>query len=244
MSAIIETDWSEIYINYFDKIFHYIKRRVRYVDVCEELTSETFVKAIEATQKGTGAQSHFNGWLYRIAHNLIVDHYRVRDRIQEEPLEYAGHLHAERVDPFIRACSAEDRDRVKWMLRQLKEDQRRVIVLRFGYGMDFKEIGQEMGRTSAAAKALQHRAFVRANAILRGDTERITPTRKPNCVEDIANAIREHGPMTVRQICEVTGRGYVTVGVVIPRTPDVFVKVDEFKRAGNTVYVWDLVGGA
>ena len=240
MSAIIETDWADIYTDYFDKIFRYVKRRVGYVDVCEDLVSETFVKAIEATQNGTGAQSHFNGWLYRIAHNLVVDHYRIRDRIEEEPLEYAEHIHDEQIDPLDGVAADERRKRLYGALRQLSDDQQRVLVLRFEYGMEFEEIGCEMGKTAGAVKALQHRAFSRANGILRG-TVRVGQERKPNCVDDMAAALREHGPMTVKQVCEQTGRGYATAGVTMLRNPDVFVKVGKTETRGVETLIWGLV---
>ena len=62
------------------RIFSYIYRRVGDADTANDLASATIAKAFEAQLAGKGHRSHFGGWLYRIAHNLIIDHYRLRDR--------------------------------------------------------------------------------------------------------------------------------------------------------------------
>lgn len=234
-------DIERMYIKNHAKLRWYIGRRTSNRDAIDDMVAQVFLNAIEAIVNGKGPREHESGWLYRIAHNLLIDRYRLWDKRKESPIEDALHLEADSCDPFDSVALQEDCEKLQRALPQLTDEQQQVIVMRFGYEMGFDEIGQRIGRNRNAVKALQHRALVRANTILRGDTERITPTRKPNCVQDIADALREHGPMTVRQISEITGRGYVTVGAVMPRTPDVFVKVDQFEKKGNAVYVWDLV---
>jgi RNA polymerase sigma factor (sigma-70 family) len=88
-------DLAAIYQEYQPKIEGYIYRRTSDPTLTEDLTAQVFLNVLEATKAGKGAGQHFNSWLYRIAHNLVIDHYRTRDRRQDIPLEDAPHLHSE-----------------------------------------------------------------------------------------------------------------------------------------------------
>jgi len=70
----------EIYDQYAEKIYAYIYHRVGQAELAEDLTGQVFVRMLEAIRSGQAWKTSFSGWLYRIAHNLVIDHYRRRSR--------------------------------------------------------------------------------------------------------------------------------------------------------------------
>ena len=69
-----------LYDQYVEKIYAYIYHRVGSADVAEDLTGQVFMRMLEAVRTGHGWHTSFSGWLYRIAHNLVIDHYRRKGR--------------------------------------------------------------------------------------------------------------------------------------------------------------------
>ena len=70
----------EVYDRYEAKIYSYIYRRTGDQSLAEDLTAQVFLKMLESIRNRKAWHSSFSGWLYRIAHNLVIDHYRRRDR--------------------------------------------------------------------------------------------------------------------------------------------------------------------
>ena len=82
----------ETYDTYAPAIHRYIYRKTGDADTAQDLTAETFQRFLEALKRGAGPTEHLSGWLYRVAHNLIVDHYRRQPEIPDAPVGFrAGH---------------------------------------------------------------------------------------------------------------------------------------------------------
>jgi RNA polymerase sigma-70 factor (ECF subfamily) len=86
-----EAALSELYDRYEAKIYSYIYRRTGDQPVAEDLTGQVFLKMLEAIRNRRAWHSSFSGWLYRIAHNLVIDYYRQRNQqiqvsLDDEPL--------------------------------------------------------------------------------------------------------------------------------------------------------------
>ena len=239
MSAMVETDWGEIYTNYYDKIFHYIKRRVRYIDLCEELTHDVFIKAIAADGKGVGSQSHFNGWLYRIAHNLIVDHYRARERIRELPLDVAFGLSDPSADLVEMIGESLEIEKVLNVISQLTEEQQKVIFMRFLDECDFDEIAQALDKNRDSIKALQFRALTNINKLL-GGTGR--PSKEPGKSKEIKKILCEHGPLPVKDIATIADISASKVNSALYGRNSMFCKVGVKDDKRVTIYIWGVIG--
>ena len=79
----------ELYDRYELKIYNYIYRRTSNQTLAEDLTAQVFLKMLEAIHNDKTWHSSFSGWLYRIAHNLVIDHYRTRDRQKQISIDDA-----------------------------------------------------------------------------------------------------------------------------------------------------------
>lgn len=105
---------------------------------------------------GKSPRSNLSGWLYRVAHNLVVDVFR---RTPQEELELVEWLEGDEPDPAQTIEQRMQLDRVRLALRQLTAGQQQVIVLKFFQGMDSREVANIMGRSEGAIDALQHRGL-------------------------------------------------------------------------------------
>lgn len=168
--ALDEEALATIYDAYSDRIYRYIYHRVGDPDVAEDLTALTFTKMLEAIHSGREWRTSFSGWLYRIAHNLVVDHFRAKGRAHHVSLDTGLPLHAKEVDPFEEAVRSLQRDALREAISQLTEDQATVIVMRFLEGCSIAEVAKAMGKTEGAVKALQFRAVGRLRRLLTKDT--------------------------------------------------------------------------
>lgn len=146
-----------IYDEYHLPIYRYIYRQVSDTDVARDLTADVFHRLLQAVQKGNGPRQDTKAWLYRTAHNIVVDHYRRRQYRQDLP------LFDNIVDPEMDlAKTAEQRiaaERVLHALDHLTADQRQVITLKFLAGLSNREVAEVMEKPVGAVKSLQHRAL-------------------------------------------------------------------------------------
>jgi RNA polymerase sigma-70 factor (ECF subfamily) len=164
-----------LYEHYVDRIYRYVLLKIGDPHEAEDLTGQVFVRMIEAIGSFQWQGVSFQSWLYRIAHNLVVDHLRQRTRrpqVALEPLE--GTLLADGDDPYTWAEAADFRDHLRVALGRLTDLQAQVIALKFGGGLSNAEVGRVLGRSEGAVKALQHSALANMNKWLHsvmGDDE-------------------------------------------------------------------------
>ncbi len=160
-----EAALGELYDRYEAKIYSYIFRRTGDQSLAEDLTAQVFLKMLESIRDRKAWHSSFSGWLYRIAHNLVIDHYRRRDRhssvdIEETPM--AGDLE----DPTETAEMNIDAERLRAAIRRLTDEQAEVVSLRFLEGYSIAEVATLTNRTEGAIKALQYRAVAMLRTLL------------------------------------------------------------------------------
>lgn len=155
-------DIADLYTNHRDAIFMFIRRRVLQpgtsYELAEDITQECFRKALEAIQNGTKV-THASGWLFQIARNLIIDHYRSKsshapmvqwDEVWYEPVNEPS--------PHELAEQAITCQRVRRAVNRLREGQRIVLTRRME-GYEFDEIADEMGKPFGAVKQLNARGY-------------------------------------------------------------------------------------
>lgn len=158
---------SEIYDRYAGRIYNYVYYRLGNAPLAEDLTGAVFVKMLEAIQTSKSWNVSFSGWLYRIAHNLVVDHYRRNQ--QDHTASLDERLVASEQDPVKVVERRLERDRLRRAIAQLTEDQGLVITLKFVEGYTNAEVAQMLGKTEGAIKSLQFRAMASLRRILEAE---------------------------------------------------------------------------
>lgn len=149
--------FGQLYDIHFDRIYAYIYRKTSDRQLAEDLTSDTFMKALAGIKSYTYTGQPFVAWLYRIASNLVTDHYRSR-RVTA-PLDEGLQLPATGPTPEEAALQLDGQMMVARAIQTLSPDQQDVVLLRFSSGLKLKEIADVVGKTEGAVKALMFRAL-------------------------------------------------------------------------------------
>lgn len=156
-----------LYDQYVDRIYAYVYHRVGQADVAEDLTGQVFMRMLEAVRTGHGWQTSFSGWLYRIAHNIVIDHYRRKGRATFVDIEDAAPMQAQSGDPVASTESQFERQRLRQALAELTDEQAQVISLRFLEDLSIAEVAVIMQKTEGAVKALQYRAVLALRRVMQ-----------------------------------------------------------------------------
>jgi RNA polymerase sigma-70 factor (ECF subfamily) len=149
-----------LYERYVDRIYQYVFYRTGSRYDAEDLTARTFYKALANLGRYQHRGSPFSAWLYRIAHNLVANWHRDRERRKAIPLDDLALAGEER--PAARALleSGERKEALRKAIARLPADRQELLILKYVTGLSNEEIGAAMGRSEGAIKALYHRTLV------------------------------------------------------------------------------------
>jgi RNA polymerase sigma-70 factor (ECF subfamily) len=151
--------FAQLYEAYFDRIYRYISMRTRNETEAQDLTQQVFLKLLKSISSYKSRGVPFSSWLYRIAHNLVIDFFRQQNKkatvdIEGLPLPDTGEDPQHMMEKHI------DIEELKVATRQLTQAQQEVMALRFTSEMSIAECAQIMGKSEGAIKALQHAAVL------------------------------------------------------------------------------------
>ncbi|MBU1018405.1 MAG: sigma-70 family RNA polymerase sigma factor [Patescibacteria group bacterium] len=157
--------FSQIYDKYFTPIYRYIYYRANKADV-DDIVAQVFMNAWDNLHKYQSAQgASFGSWVFRIAHNLVVDQYRKHRGISEIPTDLIDDR--DEVDPRHQAQLKLDQVQLKSALQKLKESHRQVIVLKYINGFSNQEIAEVLKRKEGNVRILQFRALKELKKVLK-----------------------------------------------------------------------------
>jgi RNA polymerase sigma-70 factor, ECF subfamily len=147
-----------LYLLHFDRIYSYLHMSVGNRHDAEDLTTQTFLKMLEAIGRFRWRSAPFSAWLFRIAHNLAMDHFRSTKRWQpeEEVPEPAGSEQSSAEDEALQAIG---RRSMLELIEDLSHDQQQVLTLKFVFNFSNGDAATILGKTEGAVKSLQHRAL-------------------------------------------------------------------------------------
>jgi RNA polymerase sigma-70 factor (ECF subfamily) len=148
----------QLYDQHQNAIFRYLWVRLGERPQAEDLTGEVFMRMLTALPNYRPT-APFRAWLYRIARNLLVDHYRKHNQAQRVPLETAEPQPTPSADLLTLAEQTLTLHQLQNALSQMDETQREVVTLRFLAGLSLQETAAALEKTEAAIKALQHRGL-------------------------------------------------------------------------------------
>jgi RNA polymerase sigma-70 factor (ECF subfamily) len=149
----------ELYLLHFDRIYSYLHMSVGNRYDAEDLTTQTFVKMLESIGRFRWQAAPFSAWLFRIAHNLAMDHFRATRRWQpeEDVPEPPG---SEEASAEEQAMHVLGRESMLGLIDKLSHEQQQVLTLKFVFNFPNAEVATILGKTEGAIKSLQHRALV------------------------------------------------------------------------------------
>ena len=149
----------ELYLMHFDRIYSYLHMSVGNRHDAEDLTTQTFMKMLESIKRFRWRSAPFSAWLFRIAHNLAMDHFRASRRWQpeDEVPEPAGDA-----EPSAEAVALQTigRESMLQLIENLSQEQKQVLTLKFVFNLPNAEVATILGKSEGAIKSLQHRALV------------------------------------------------------------------------------------
>ena len=149
----------ELYLLHFDRIYSYLHMNVGNRHDAEDLTTQVFVKMLESIGKFRWRSAPFSAWLFRIAHNLAMDHFRASKRWQPEE-EVPEPEPDESTSAEAGALEAIGRKSMLELIEDLSPEQQQVLTLKFVFNFANAEAATILGKTEGAIKSLQHRALV------------------------------------------------------------------------------------
>ena len=152
--------FGELYERYVDRIYNYIYHRVGNVHDAKDLTSRTFYRALSHLQAYEDKGLPFSAWLYRIAHNLMANWHRDRNRRPVVALDELIIESSSEERPESWTESRDDEQLLREVISELDPARQELLVLKFSEGLSNTEIGAVMGRSEGAIKSLYHRTLL------------------------------------------------------------------------------------
>src|SRR5512133_2215005 len=150
--------FDDLYQSYAEKIYRFIYFKTFHKETSEDLTSEVFMKAMERINQFDETKGVFSAWIYRIARNAVIDHYRTKHPTEniDDGWGLMSSTNIER-DAQVNASL----EAVQQALAVLGKDQREVVVMRLWDGLSHREIAAILGMTESNAKQIFSRTIRR-----------------------------------------------------------------------------------
>lgn len=161
--------FGRLYEQYFQQIFRYLLIRSNNKEDAEDMTEVVFLKAWK-NLPGFGQKSrgnNFRAWLYRIAHNTVVDHYRANKQTSSLDLETSS-LEKE---PGLLVVENEEKRKMVYAIRKLDAVSQNVIACRFIGGLSHKETALSTGLSESNVRVIQYRALKKVRDLMGEDNE-------------------------------------------------------------------------
>lgn len=146
---------AQIYDAYSPGIYRYAMRLLGDISLAEDCAADTFSRFLSSLQRGQGPRDHLQAYLFRIAHNWVVDHYRTR----AETIELDDSFRSEADVPEKEAAKRIRQRQVREAIRQLSPDQQKVVTLKFLEDWSNEEVAKVLHKPVGAIKSIQHRAL-------------------------------------------------------------------------------------
>ena len=160
-----EEAFTQLYEVYFDKIYRYVALRIGNETEAEDMTQQVFLKVLQSITSFKWRGIPFSAWLFRIAHNQVVDYLRKKTKQATAPLNES--LVSSNSNLQLMAEHKLDIEQLISATKRLTEAQRQVVSLRFAGELSVAQVAEVMGKSQWAVKALQHSAIVALRKTLR-----------------------------------------------------------------------------
>ncbi len=157
--------FARLYEANFDRIYRYIYLKIGDREEAEDMTQQVFMNALRSISSFKYQGTPFTAWLFRIAHNQIVDYLRRKTR-RPTAGEIDERIPSNAVDPEKQAELRLNIEELSEASKQLTKAQQEVLSLRFAGGLSIEETAKAMKKNPGAIKALQHAAVLALRKLL------------------------------------------------------------------------------
>ncbi|MFA6098351.1 MAG: sigma-70 family RNA polymerase sigma factor [Patescibacteria group bacterium] len=148
--------FAELYEAYIEKIYSFVFYRTMHREIAEDLVSQIFLKALERINSYDETRGAFSSWLYSIARNTVIDHYRTKrdheDIDSQWSLAMDGDLYEQSADRHLL-------EKVIRHLNLLNTEQRDLLIMKIWDELTYKEIAEIIGKTPANCKMIFYRTI-------------------------------------------------------------------------------------
>ncbi|MEA3253545.1 MAG: sigma-70 family RNA polymerase sigma factor [Chloroflexota bacterium] len=160
--------FTQLYEEYFDKIYRYIYLRLGDREQSEDLAQEVFVRALEAIGSYKWRDLPFASWLFRIAHNKVIDYLRKEGKVEKVAWE-DNMASTDEPGPVRVAERRFEVEELKDNIKKLPPAAREVISLRFAAELSTGEVAEALGKSTGTVKALQYNGIVALRKLMVGN---------------------------------------------------------------------------
>ncbi len=150
--------FAELYEQYLPKIFRYIRYKVNSTQITEDLTSAVFEKALTNFSKYSSAKAAFSTWIFSIARNVVIDHYRAQGRRQTVSLDEAPEISSTDLSPEEELVKKEELKKLRVSLSGLSGEEQEIISLKFGSELNNRQIAKMLGLSESNVGTKLYRA--------------------------------------------------------------------------------------
>ncbi|MCR5773667.1 MAG: RNA polymerase sigma factor [Lachnospiraceae bacterium] len=162
-------DIEQVYKDYHDKVLNYIRSKVGNPEDAEDICSDVFLKVQKKLMDYDEEKASVSTWVYTIARNAVIDHYRTRRVAEEIPEELASD---DEVDNEL--LNKETLSELAEALKKLSEEEREVIILHYYEGLSLKDIEQRTGLSYGQVKLRHNSALKELKKLFSGETAKGT----------------------------------------------------------------------
>ncbi|MHB0866536.1 MAG: RNA polymerase sigma factor [Thermoleophilia bacterium] len=159
--------YGALYDRFFDSVYGYVLRQVREPADAEDIVSGVFLEVLEKIDGFTWRGAGFAAWLFRIARNDVLDHFRRRGNRSRETELTVG-IDAVPAAELVESLAERswDEQELRTAITRLSEEQQQVILLKLMLNFSNRQIGDVLDKSEGAVKALRHRAMFSLRQIL------------------------------------------------------------------------------
>lgn len=149
--------FAKIYEHYHPHLLRYFKNKVNREEIAEDLTATVFTKAFESRSNYRWEGVPLSAWLYRIAHNLLIDHYRLSGRSQTLDLSQAPPIADLKPTPEVEFQQWEREQILKDLVQKLPPREKNIILLKFFEGYTNRAIAKMTGLSETNVGTIVYR---------------------------------------------------------------------------------------
>lgn len=171
-------DFISFYNRFLPRVYRYVRYRVADTLTAEDLTSDVFEKALHSWDKLRNPDL-MASWIFRIARNTVVSHYRRKGHLADVPLDSIQNKTSTAVDPEKRAIHAEQWERIYDSIHRLSSREQHIIALKFGSRLNNRTIAPIVGTSEGNVAVILHRSmrkllkYMEGNRVPASTSERI-----------------------------------------------------------------------